>query len=89
MGLLLFFVILCIFFEVYARYSTYKNFTHKYHQKVEQVQYTTWNPDKSEWEHTQLKDLREGQIIMVERYSLCQKGTSKATRASTPPPFSL
>ena len=68
MGLLMFFVSLCIFFEVYARYSTYVNFTHKYQRKVEQVQYTTWNPDRSEWEQTDLKDLREGQIILVNRY---------------------
>jgi hypothetical protein len=62
----LFLVILCILFEMNAKYRTYCSFSVKPRQN--QSSYSTWNQERGVWEKIELHHLREGQIIKVERY---------------------
>ena len=63
-------VLICIGFEMHARYNTYQHFAHQRKDKIKdkEVKYQTWNLEKQAWENTEMGDLMEGQIIKVERY---------------------
>jgi hypothetical protein len=66
-AVLFFLVLICIFFEVHARYRTYRTFTGG-QDGEDKGQYRTWSTEEHQWEMTDFTNLKEGQIILVERY---------------------
>jgi len=47
-------VLVCMGFEMHARYNTYRHFAHQHQDKLKEkeVKYSTWNQDREVWEST-------------------------------------
>jgi hypothetical protein len=60
-------IIICLCFEVNARYSTYSQYT-PFLPDENKGSYMVWNQSEEKWEEIDESELRVGQILRVEKY---------------------
>lgn len=60
-------VVLCLAFEVNARYSTYRQYASCLPEE-NLGSYRVWNRGEGRWEEAEAGELRVGQVVIVEKY---------------------